>query len=79
MSKARRQRLFPCTLRFASPSDHNLQDGSCVEHPAVYPVNTHLPHQFNGMVILEDEMRTRYLVLAKNILAYRGRPAWPLL
>lgn len=30
-------------------------------------LKTHLPYQLNGMVILEDEKKTRYLILAKNI------------
>ena len=30
-------------------------------------LKTHLPYELNGMVILEDEGKTRYLVRAKNI------------
>lgn len=30
-------------------------------------VKTHLPYELNGMVILEDEAKTRFLVRAKNI------------
>jgi len=30
-------------------------------------LKTHLPHELNGMVILEDEGKTRFLVRAKSI------------
>ena len=30
-------------------------------------MKTHLPFELNGMVILEDENKTRFLVRAKNI------------
>jgi hypothetical protein len=30
-------------------------------------MKTHLPFELNGMVILEDEQKTRFLVRAKNI------------
>ena len=30
-------------------------------------LKTHLPHELNGMIILEDEQKQRYLVRARDV------------